>query len=340
MSGTPAVPATRQPLFSVLMPTRNRAALFAVALASVLEQRFRDFEVVVVNDGSSADQEPRYRELVEAVTPELVRLITLVRTERGHGPGYALNSAAAIARGEYLCFLDDDDQWTDPEHLGRAAAVIAAAAEKPDLIFSDQRAFRNGRPVDEVIWIEDLRGRLRGAPDAAGAYNVTTTELLYCRAHCHLNTTIVLSAMFHGMGGFDEAQRYEPDRDLYLRAIDIARTIKYLPFVIGRHNIPDPAARASVSTAETEIVKRLNQLRTCDRAVLFARRPELRRHEMRYRAYILKHIATLAARAGQLDRAAYYAREALAAGFTPGWLAMTALLMLRKRLVPASRTAR
>ena len=104
--------APNRPLFSVIIPTRNRSALFAVALHSVLEQRFRNFEVIVVNDGSSVEHEPRYRELVEAGMG-VVRLLTLVRTERGHGQSYGLNYGAAQARADYLCFLDDDDQWTD-----------------------------------------------------------------------------------------------------------------------------------------------------------------------------------------------------------------------------------
>ena len=121
-----------RPLFSVIIPTRNRASLFAVALQSVLDQRFREFEVIVVNDGSSEEHAPRYRDILEAVA-DRARLLTLVHTERGHGQSYALNFGAAHAHGDYLCFLDDDDQWTDPEHLGRVAAVIAAGAERIDL---------------------------------------------------------------------------------------------------------------------------------------------------------------------------------------------------------------
>jgi glycosyltransferase involved in cell wall biosynthesis len=318
-----------QPLFSVIIPTRNRSSMFAVALQSVLEQRFRDFEVIVVNDGSFEEHEPRYRDLVNAA-PELARMLTLVRTERGHGQGFALNFGAARARGDYLCFLDDDDQWTDPQHLGRAAGVIAGSPERIDIILANQRAFRGGTVVPGVVWIEDLEDRLHGEPDAAGAYTVTPAELLGCQAHCHLNTTIALRAFYLELGGIDEGQRWETDRDFYLRAIDRARLIKFLPWVVSRHNIPDPAAKASMSTSESELSKRLHQLRVFDNAVLFSRRPELRRYAMRQRAFTLKHIATEAARIGRLDCAAYYAREALMAKPTLGWLAATALFAMRR----------
>jgi glycosyltransferase involved in cell wall biosynthesis len=327
------------PLFSVIIPTRNRSSSFAVALSSVLEQRIRDFEVIIVNDGSTDEHEPRYRELAEAASP-MARLLTLVRSGRGHGPSYGRNYGAAHARGDYLCFLDDDDQWTDPEHLGRVAGVIAASAEGIDLVLANQRAFRNGAPVAGVIWIEDLNDRLRGAPDVAGAYTVTPVELLRCPAHCHLNTTIVSRTFYLNIGGLDEGLRYEEDRDFYLRSIDRAGLIKFLPWIVSRHNIPDPAAEASASTAASERSKRLYQLRVFDKAVSFSARPELRRYAMHQRAYILTHIATEAAQARQFGCAVCYAYEALMTKFTLGWLATTARLPTGKNDPPSEARAR
>jgi glycosyltransferase involved in cell wall biosynthesis len=305
-------PPEPRPVFSVIIPTRNRAALFAVALQSVLDQRFRDFEVIVVSDGSAEEHAAQYRAVLDAAPP-MVRLLSLVRTERGHGQSYALNFGAAQARGDYLCFLDDDDQWADPDHLGRVAGVIAASAERIDLVLANQKAFRNGTPVERVIWIEDLQGRLQGPPDATGAYTVTLP------AHCHLNTTIVSRDFYRETGGLDEGLRYECDRDFYLRAIDRARLIRFLPNIVSRHNIPDPAAGASMSTAESELSKRLYQIRVFDKAALFSTHPELRRYAIRQRGYVLAHIAAAARRAGVADSAAYYAREALMARLAQGW---------------------
>ena len=307
-----------RPLFSVIVATRDRASLFAIALRSVLEQRFTEIEVLVVNDGSSEAQEPLYREVLEPVA-DRVKLLTLVRVARGHGPGFVRNFAAAQATGDYLCFLDDDDQWTDPAHLGRAAAVIATGAGQIDLVLCNQRGFRDGAPVDRTIWIEDLPDHLRDAPDAAGGYTVTAAELLLCRAHCHLNTTIVSRDFYLRLGGLDEGLRYEEDRDFYLRAIDQARSIKFLPDIVSRHNIPDPRAGTSMSTAESELSKRLYQLRVMDKAILFSTRPELRRYAMRHRLYALEHIAAEARRAERPDCAAYYRREALLAKLAWGW---------------------
>jgi glycosyltransferase involved in cell wall biosynthesis len=153
------VSTPRRPMYSVIIPTRDRSSVFEAALRSVLEQRFRNFEVIIVNDGSSDEYEPHYRELV-ACAQGMARMLTLVRTEHGHGPSFARNYGANQANGEYLCFLDDDDQWIDPEHLGRAAGVITAEMERPDMVLANQRAFRNDAPVSGPIWIEDLKDRL------------------------------------------------------------------------------------------------------------------------------------------------------------------------------------
>ncbi len=329
--------STEQPLFSVIIPTRNRPAAFAVALQSVLEQRFHGFEVIVVNDGSSEQHQHRYRELVEAAVG-MARMLPLVPTEHGHGPSYSRNYGVAHSRGGYLCFLDDDDQWTDPEHLGRVAQVIANSTAPIDLILANQQAFRDGVPVAGVTWIKGVESRSRGGPDAAGAYTVTAAELLGCHAHCHLNTTIASRTLYLEIDGLDEALRYEEDVDFFLRAIDRAKLIRFLPVTVSRHNIPDPAAKASMSTSESELSKRLYQLRVLDKAVLFSEQPELRGYAMLHRAYALKHIATEAAQSGRLDCAAYYARQGLAAKPTLGWLAMTASFAIRRRLSPNAPT--
>ena len=326
-----------RPLFSVIIPTRNRSPTFAVALRSVLDQRFDAFDVIVVDDGSCAPHQQRYRELVEAA-PGVARMLTLVPTAYGHGPSYSRNYGVAHSRGSYLCFLDDDDQWTDPEHLGRVAQVIALSTVPIDLIFANQKAFRDGIPAAGVTWIEGVENRSRGGPDGAGAYAVTAAELLGCPAHCHLNTTIASRTLYMEIGGLDEALRYEEDVDFFLRAIDRATLIKFLPVTVSRHNIPDPAAKTSMSTSETELSKRLYQLRVLDKAVLFSKRPELRRYAMRCRAFTLKHIAMEAARSHRLDSAAYYARQGLAAAPTLGWLTIAASLAIRRRLAPSTST--
>ncbi len=90
------------PLFSVIIPTYNRAALLGEALESVFAQEFRDYEVIVVDDGSTDG------------TPEVLQYygdrIRLFHQEN-KGPGAARNTGIRQAQGDYVAFLDSDDVW-------------------------------------------------------------------------------------------------------------------------------------------------------------------------------------------------------------------------------------
>ena len=93
---------SESPFFSVVIPTYNRAELLRGALGSVLRQEFKDFEVIVVDDGSTDD--------LSSVIEEFRDRVAFVRQENT-GPGGARNRGAATACGNYLAFLDADDLW-------------------------------------------------------------------------------------------------------------------------------------------------------------------------------------------------------------------------------------
>ncbi|MFP2912969.1 glycosyltransferase family 2 protein [Pyxidicoccus sp. 3LFB2] len=90
------------PFFSIVIPTYNRARLLEETLASVFAQEETDYEVLVVDDGSTDDT-------LETVARygEQVRLLR----QQNAGPGAARNLGIQEARGEYVAFLDSDDVW-------------------------------------------------------------------------------------------------------------------------------------------------------------------------------------------------------------------------------------
>ncbi len=90
------------PRFSVVIPTYNRATLLSEALASVFGQRFTDFEVLVVDDGSTDETERLLSDYEGRLR---------VWRQANRGPGAARNVASEHARGRYLAFLDSDDVW-------------------------------------------------------------------------------------------------------------------------------------------------------------------------------------------------------------------------------------
>lgn len=102
------------PLVSVVIPTHNRAELLDTALRSVFSQTYRDFEVIVVDDGSidhTYDVVARYGDRVRYIYQE------------SQGPSRARNAGILASSGSYVAFLDDDDIWY-PRKLELQATVL------------------------------------------------------------------------------------------------------------------------------------------------------------------------------------------------------------------------
>jgi glycosyltransferase involved in cell wall biosynthesis len=109
------------PLVSVVIPVRNGERFLAEAIASVLAQRYRPLELIVVDDGSS-DQSAA----IARAVPEVVCL-----SQAAQGVSVARNAGLACARGELIAFLDADDRWT-PDKL---SAQVGYLREHPDVQF-------------------------------------------------------------------------------------------------------------------------------------------------------------------------------------------------------------
>ena len=321
-------------LFSVVLTTRNRPALLGRALDSVCAQTFRDFEIVVVDDGSRAEFAPQYAALGEGLGG-LARFHALPQSGAGFGPSIARNHGVAQAAGACIAFLDDDDEWTDTEYLSRAAQSFAES--RFDLHFADQAAMRADHSIiDRAIWLGDLAGVLpKTLPaDGAGAFRVAPSHLLRSNGFCHLNSTIVRREFFLGLGGFDGSLRYEEDRDFYARAIDAAEVMLFSPRVVSRHHVPDPASRSTASTSPSQDRRALDQLRLLDKMILTAAHREIREYGKRHKAYTLKAIAERRAESGDWAGAWFYAAEALLIRFNLKWLAYTAWLGLKRASNP------
>jgi glycosyltransferase involved in cell wall biosynthesis len=106
------------PRVSVVVPTRNRAAVLPRALRSVLAQTVGDFELVVVDDGSDDGTAAVQAAVVD---PRVVWL-----TGPHAGVSVARNTGIAAARGAWVAFLDDDNEW-EPEYLAHQLSVAAAS---------------------------------------------------------------------------------------------------------------------------------------------------------------------------------------------------------------------
>src|SRR6185437_1348576 len=95
---------SEQPLVSAVIPTRNRPALVLSAIRSALRQTWRRMEVIVVVDGPDAETAAS----LAGVTDARLRVITLPEASGGCA---ARNAGVQAAQGEWIGFLDDDDEW-------------------------------------------------------------------------------------------------------------------------------------------------------------------------------------------------------------------------------------
>ncbi|MEW5805358.1 MAG: glycosyltransferase [Patescibacteria group bacterium] len=109
----------RKPKVSILLPTYNGEKYLAKAIQSVLAQSFEDWELLVIDDGSTRKNEKGdflIQEIVKRFSERNDR-VKYLRTEKNLGIQKALNRGLAEAAGEYIARIDDDDEWFDENKL-------------------------------------------------------------------------------------------------------------------------------------------------------------------------------------------------------------------------------
>jgi len=194
------------PRVSVIVPLFNKADYVGRALASISSQSFADFEVIVVDDGSTDGG----AEIVAKHGDSRVRLVR----QRNSGPGAARNRGIEQSRGLLLAFLDADDEWL-PHYLeasiagmdssgARHAAHTCAYLEEPSR-FNSSEMWRNRGLVPGVCWLDA---------------NTGAETLLYRVAFMSPCTTVARAEVIRRLGGFYERDcRYAEDAYLWLRVL-------------------------------------------------------------------------------------------------------------------------
>ncbi|HEU6446894.1 MAG TPA: glycosyltransferase [Verrucomicrobiae bacterium] len=185
------------PAVSVIVAAFNAEKFIAETLASVCAQTFGDFEVIVVDDGSTDNTAAIAREFCQKDSR-----FQLVQRPNG-GISSARNLGIQKARSEWVAFLDSDDIWL-PEKLARQMA-LAAADPKADLIFTNYHAWDGEHdlflkyPESEALPEGDLLRHL-------------VSQFLLLPSTIMVRRQTVINA-----GMFDEKRRHAEDWDLWLR---------------------------------------------------------------------------------------------------------------------------
>ena len=186
------------PCVSVNIVTYNRRNLLQRCIASVLAQTFRDFEIVVVDDGSTDDT----RDLFGSIRSCPVRYRYVPHTGK---LSFLRNCAAEISTGKYVAFLDSDDEW-DPAKLEKQVARMER--DRLALTFTDAT----------TTGAENTRGR-RFLPKGPRYYTSRTIPKLFTSWFIYVSSTVIARSAMASVGPFDESRIATGDAEFILRAI-------------------------------------------------------------------------------------------------------------------------
>src|SRR5262245_7263563 len=195
----PKVSAMKAPLVSVIIPTYNNASLLPATLDGVLGQSFTDFELIVVDDGSSDDTAA----VIDRGYPQ-VRYVS----QPNRGPAAARNAGVNLASGTYLAFCDHDDVW-QPSHI-KALLDGFAAHSDAGLLFDNAEYFGAGVAPKKLHLDSPSCLAL-----AAGPVNATT--LLWKYPIASMSVVMIRKTYFERVGGLNEQVGALDDLHLYLR---------------------------------------------------------------------------------------------------------------------------
>lgn len=180
------------------MPAHNTAAYVGAAVRSALAQTFANFELVLIDDGST----DATVDCALAAAAGDARL-TIVRRPTAAGASAARNSGLAVARGEFIALLDSDDEWL-PEFL---AVQLAAFTAYPDAAVVNANAVSVGGPLD---------GRpYRAVTD--GCRRISFLDMIEQEDLVSI-MSVFRRSLYEQIGGFDVSLPTNEDYEFWLRA--------------------------------------------------------------------------------------------------------------------------
>jgi glycosyltransferase involved in cell wall biosynthesis len=192
---------------SVIIPLFNKAPFIERALNSVTSQTFKDFELIVVDDGSTDGGAA----IVESFSDSRFRLIK----QDNAGPGAARNRGLKEARGEFVAFLDADDEWL-PEYLAESLHSLDEQGANAAAIVSGYLEHPAGVSRDEM-W------RRRGLRDGEMRLSAETQPSLAIALLAYMTpcTTVADADTLRKLGGFYERDHcaYGEDAHLWLKLL-------------------------------------------------------------------------------------------------------------------------
>jgi glycosyltransferase involved in cell wall biosynthesis len=198
------------PRVSVVIPTRNRATRIKRTLDSVLAQTFQDFEIIVVDDGSTDDTES----VVLSVGDQRIRY---VKKGAPHSCAGARNFGVSLASGAFIAFNDSGDEWL-PEKLAVQVEMMRRMPNDVAMLYSS---------LSRVL-LNDRRQALDCPVFNAGDSNLYRRALAMGVSGIYPQTTLIRTEVFRELRGFDETFRCWEDLEFFFRVVKNHR-IQFTP---------------------------------------------------------------------------------------------------------------
>ena len=197
--------------FSVLIPLFNKELSIADTVNSILGQKYRDFELIIVNDGST----DKSTDIVKAILDPRIRLID----KSNGGVSSARNTGIQAAKGEWISFIDADDRWHD-DYLEKVKALI-------DDFPAASVVVTNYKKGEENPYVKyDKRGYLNDYFLLAMKYNdIIWSSVITSKRSC-----------FDSVGLFSSKYSYGEDLNMWSRLAD-KYLIAYEPKVLAEYRI-------------------------------------------------------------------------------------------------------
>ncbi len=190
------------PFFSVVIPTHNRAELLGEAIRSVLDQSFRDFELIVVDDHST----DHTRQVVGSFNDSRV---TCVLNDRARGGAGARNAGIFRAEGEWVAFLDDDDLWLT-EKLELQYGKIRQIDNDTGLIYTGHEDYYGVGKQGGGSFIPEKEGWI--------------ADDLFCKNWIGTFSSVsIRTRLLRLVGGLDERFASGQDHELYVRIAAVSK---------------------------------------------------------------------------------------------------------------------
>ena len=233
--------APRIPRVSVIIPTYNRASMLTRAADSVLAQTFRDFELLIVDD-CSADETPDVVADVVNADPR----VRSFRHNRNRGIAATRNTGIANARGEYVAFLDDDDEYL-PTKIEKQVKRLDASDADVGMVY---------------VWISHIgpTGELVGATSRTLEGYVFEEALMLRFPACIGSTAMLRKYAFDIVGRFDESILWGEDVDLFCR-LSKHFTITLIPQFLTRYHVGHPSMSEPCNSSKRVLIQRRDYIK-------------------------------------------------------------------------------